>query len=53
MIPGEDFFPGLDELDWAHQRECLRISYAMSDQAVERGLAIVGEEVRKAYRGGS
>ena len=49
VIPGEDFFPGLDEPDWAHQRECLRISYAMSDETVERGLAIVAEEVRKAY----
>ncbi|PXA03032.1 valine--pyruvate transaminase [Coraliomargarita sinensis] len=49
VIPGEDFFPGLDEPDWAHQRECLRISYAMSDDTVERGLAIIGEEVRKAY----
>lgn len=51
VIPGEDFFPGLDEPDWAHQRECLRISYAMSDEVVERGLGIVAEEVRKAYRG--
>ena len=49
VIPGEDFFPGLDEPDWAHQRECLRISYAMPDETVERGLAIVAEEVRKAY----
>jgi len=52
VIPGEDFFPGLDQPDWAHQRECLRISYAMSDDTVERGLAIISEEVRKAYGGG-
>ena len=51
VIPGEDFFPGLDEPDWAHQHECLRISYAMSDEVVARGLAIIAEEVRKAYRG--
>lgn len=49
VIPGEDFFPGLDEPEWGHQRECLRISYAMADDVVERGLAIVAEEVRKAY----
>lgn len=53
VIPGEDFFPGLDDPDWVHQRECLRISYAMSDETVERGLLIVAEEVGKAYRGGS
>jgi len=53
VIPGEDFFPGLDEPDWGHQRECLRISYAMSDEVVARGLAIIAEEVRKAYRGDS
>lgn len=52
VIPGENFFLGLDEPDWAHQRECLRISYAMSDSVVERGLAVIGEEVHKAYGGG-
>jgi valine--pyruvate aminotransferase len=49
VIPGEDFFPGLKEPEWAHQKECLRISYAMSDETVERGLGIVAEEVRHAY----
>jgi len=49
VIPGEDFFPGLDEPEWAHQRECLRISYAMSDETVRRGLEIVAKEVRRAY----
>ena len=49
VIPGENFFPGLDDPEWTHQRECLRISYAMSDDKVERGLAIIAEEVRKAY----
>jgi valine--pyruvate aminotransferase len=50
VIPGEDFFPGLDDPEWTHQRECLRISYAMADDVVEKGLAIVGEEVRRAYQ---
>lgn len=51
VIPGEDFFHGVDEPDWAHQRECLRISYAMADDVVEKGLAIIAEEVRAAYGG--
>jgi len=49
VIPGEDFFPGLDQPDWRHQQECLRISYAMADDVVERGLAIIADEVRRAY----
>ena len=46
VVPGEYFFPGLPDHDWSHMRQCLRLSYAQSPDAVERGIRIIGEEVR-------
>ncbi len=48
VIAGEHFFPGLDE-DWPHRHECIRVSYAGDADKVRRGVAIIGEEVRRAY----
>lgn len=47
VLPGHHFFPGLDG-DWPHRHECIRISYSQDADAVRRGMAIIGEEVRKA-----
>jgi alanine-alpha-ketoisovalerate/valine-pyruvate aminotransferase len=35
------FFFGLPDLDWRHRRECLRISFAMSDEDVRAGLKLI------------
>jgi valine--pyruvate aminotransferase len=48
VLSGHWFFPGLAE-DWPHRHECIRVSYAMRDDIVERGIRIIGEEVRKAW----
>ena len=45
VVPGHYFFPGLAD-DWRHRYECLRLSYAGDDEAVERGIRIIAEEVR-------
>jgi valine--pyruvate aminotransferase len=49
VVPGEYFFPGLDE-PWSHRQECLRISYASDPDTVDRGIHIIAEEGRRAYR---
>jgi valine--pyruvate aminotransferase len=49
VLSGHHFFPGLEE-PWEHRDQCLRISYARSEEEVRRGLAILGEEVRRAHR---
>ncbi|MGH8603615.1 MAG: aminotransferase class I/II-fold pyridoxal phosphate-dependent enzyme, partial [Gammaproteobacteria bacterium] len=51
VVSGHYFFPGLEE-DWRTRRECIRISYAQTPETVQQGIAIIGEEVRKAYREG-
>ncbi|MGS2717407.1 valine--pyruvate transaminase [Eionea flava] len=49
VIPGEDFFIGMDD-DWAHQRECIRVNYASSEDQLTRGLAIIKEEILTAHK---
>ena len=52
VVSGHYFFPGLEDDDWPHKHECIRISYADEWSRIERGLAIVVEEVRRARDGG-
>jgi valine--pyruvate aminotransferase len=48
VVSGHYFFPGLKD-DWPHRHECLRISYTQDPERVRAGIAIIGEEVKKAY----
>lgn len=51
IISGHYFFFGLDDtLDWPHRHECLRMTFTMSEEVVKRGVRIIGEEVRRAFR---
>jgi valine--pyruvate aminotransferase len=50
VIPGHHFFPGLRE-DWRHTHECIRVTYSQSPEVVEKGIAIIAEEVKHAYDG--
>jgi valine--pyruvate aminotransferase len=47
VVPGEYFYPGLDEA-WEHKHQCLRVNIAQPPDKVERGLAVIAEEVQKA-----
>ena len=51
VIPGEYFFFGEGLGDWSHRDECIRVSYAMDPSVVRDGLAIIAEEVAKAFEG--
>ncbi len=48
IIPGKHFFPGLTQ-PWEHQHECIRISYAVPEKVLNAALAIIADEVAKAY----
>jgi len=50
VVAGHYFFPGLPDDGWRHRQECLRITFAQDDAIVDRGLEIIAEEVRHAYR---
>lgn len=48
VVPGEYFFPGLEDDPWAHKHECLRITYVQDAAVVEKGIRMIGEEVKKS-----
>ncbi|WP_413736330.1 valine--pyruvate transaminase [Sodalis sp. RH21] len=49
MVPGHYFFPGL-EGDWPHTQQCMRMNYVPDADKIERGIAILAEEVERAHR---
>ena len=49
VVPGHNFFPGMDQA-WRHQQECIRVSYAQDGDTVRKGIALIAEEVAKAYK---
>ena len=50
IVPGHNFFVGIDE-HWPHRSECIRVSYARDEDTVKRGVAIIAEEIARAYEG--
>ncbi|MCC9600882.1 valine--pyruvate transaminase [Stieleria sp. JC731] len=50
VISGHHFFFGLDDPDWTHRNECLRISYTTDPEILRRGLKILGEEINSLYQ---
>ncbi|MCL6271051.1 valine--pyruvate transaminase [Sansalvadorimonas sp. 2012CJ34-2] len=48
VVSGHYFFPGIND-DWQHKNECLRVTYTRDQETVGKGIAIIAEEVRKAY----
>ncbi|NOY00113.1 MAG: valine--pyruvate transaminase [Verrucomicrobia bacterium] len=49
IVPGEYFFYGLKTEDWPHSRECIRLSFTQPAAVLEKGIRILGEEIRRAY----
>jgi valine--pyruvate aminotransferase len=49
VIPGHHFFFGCDATEWRHRQECIRVSFAMEKDIVRDGIAIIAEEVAKAW----
>lgn len=48
VMAGHHFFPGMDA-SWPHVHECLRISFAMDEAVVRRGVEIIGQVVRDIW----
>lgn len=51
ILPGEHFFPGIQSIEnYRHARECIRMSYAQSDETLEKGIATIARFVKAAYQ---
>ncbi|MCG6239430.1 valine--pyruvate transaminase [Vibrio diabolicus] len=49
IVPGEYFFIGQQD-EWDHAHQCLRMNYVQDDEMMQKGIAIIAEEVEKAYQ---
>ncbi|WP_102297724.1 valine--pyruvate transaminase [Vibrio cyclitrophicus] len=48
IVPGEYFFIGQED-EWDHAHQCLRMNYVQDDEAMQKGISIIAEEMKKAY----
>lgn len=51
IVPGNYFFFGLNDPDWRHRTECIRMTFTMEEGVVKDGVRIIAEEVSKIYAG--
>lgn len=49
VVPGSYFFPGLENEDWQHKHECIRVTYAQDERIVSKGVEIICDEVKRLY----
>ncbi|WP_434526689.1 valine--pyruvate transaminase [Photorhabdus asymbiotica] len=49
MVPGHYFFPGLEQ-NWPHAHECMRMNYVPDPTSIEKGIAILAEEIELAHQ---
>lgn len=51
VISGHYFFFGIDDPDWAHRNECLRISFTAEPEILKEGLHRLADEINGLYAG--
>lgn len=50
VVPGDYFFYGLPpNIDWPHQRQCIRVTFSQSEQVVVEGLRGIAEELEQLH----
>ncbi|MDZ8118920.1 valine--pyruvate transaminase [Pontiella agarivorans] len=49
VVPGSCFFPGLENEDWPHKQECIRVSFAQDEHIVTEGVRVICDEVKRLY----
>src|SRR5690606_40244125 len=48
VMAGESFFFGWEN-NWAHARQCLRLTYCHPEEVLKRAVNIIAEEVRRLF----
>jgi valine--pyruvate aminotransferase len=52
VVPGSSFFPGLEQQDWIHKQECIRISLTAADPEIVLGMQRLSQVVKQVYQQG-
>lgn len=50
VVSGHYFFPGIEDKNWQHSKECIRLNYAQSEEDVQAGIKILAEEIYAIYQ---
>ena len=53
IVSGHYFFFGLDDEQWSHTDECIRVTYTMAEEKVRGGIEIIAEVVKEIYAAAS
>ncbi|WP_348666648.1 valine--pyruvate transaminase [Arsenophonus symbiont of Ornithomya chloropus] len=49
MVPGDYFFPGLNE-NWKHKNQCMRMNYILPLEKIKKAISILADEIAIAYQ---
>ena len=49
VVSGHYFYPGLEDDEWQHSHETIRLTYSMDEKVVEEAIKIIAQEVRSIY----
>jgi len=49
VVSGHYFFPGMQQDNWPHKNECIRVTYAQDDELVKKGLSQIATEIKEIY----
>jgi valine--pyruvate aminotransferase len=49
VVPGEPFFPGLQE-DWQHSKQCIRVSLTATDEEIVTGMQRLAKTIEQVYQ---
>ncbi|WP_375056623.1 valine--pyruvate transaminase [Zobellella sp. DQSA1] len=49
VVPGHYFFPGIEDTEWQHSKECIRLNYAQPEADVKAGIEILAKEILALY----
>ena len=49
VVSGHYFFPGMDEDNWGHKNQCIRVTYAQDEVVVKQGISLIAEEMKNLF----
>jgi len=49
VVPGSGFFPGIQDPDWKHPCECIRLSLTASEESLEVGVPILAKVIKSVF----
>ena len=49
VVSGHYFFPGMEQDNWPHKDQCIRVTYAQHDEVVTKGIKLIADEINSIF----